>query len=426
MSERAASTRFSNGSVNARFVSANEIARNRREPVGCVQRTTHQLIGRCDFVNKPERERFGWKNRVGAKHEAPEIWRRQSRLHDLEWQRREWHTNRQLGNPDAPRALGHHAVVAGSRDDAPARDGVAIDGRHGGLAKLENGAEERLHGGKETRQIRGAAVEHLKQVDACGERRSGAGYHERARRARSDGLDLPHERLTECDVEGAHLLVREANDCDITRIFANEHAFRISVSLQTTDANRAAPPAATVVVVRAATAGGFEVLLVRRNDKVAFMAGAYVFPGGRVDDEDLVLAGGDQALAFRVAAARELVEEANVRVDAADPILIAHWITPEIEIRRFDTRFFLVRMPDGQEARHDEGETTDLVWLSPADAIRPLCQSRNHAAAADLDDGQAAACGIARWMSSSTGRAVSRAFPPCSRGSSRTIKGDRF
>jgi 8-oxo-dGTP pyrophosphatase MutT (NUDIX family) len=127
--------------------------------------------------------------------------------------------------------------------------------------------------------------------------------------------------------------------------------------------------AATVVVVRAATAGEFEVLLVRRNDKVAFMAGAYVFPGGRVDDEDLVLAGGDQALAFRVAAARELVEEANVTVDAADPILIAHWITPEIEIRRFDTRFFLVRMPDGQEARHDESETTDLVWLSPADAI---------------------------------------------------------
>src|SRR5688572_4524426 len=103
--------------------------------------------------------------------------------------------------------------------------------------------------------------------------------------------------------------------------------------------------AATVVVVRPAATGGFEVLLVRRNDKVAFMAGAYVFPGGRVDEEDLASAGGDQAHAFRAAAARELVEEANVRVEAADPILIAHWITPQIDIRRFDTRFFLVRMP---------------------------------------------------------------------------------
>jgi hypothetical protein len=88
-----------------------------------------------------------------------------------------------------------------------------------------------------------------------------------------------------------------------------------------------------------------------------------------VDDGDLTRAGGDHALAFRLAAVRELSEEANVLVNASAPILIAHWITPEIEIRRFDTRFFLVRMPDHQEARHDEGETTDLVWLSPAAAI---------------------------------------------------------
>jgi 8-oxo-dGTP pyrophosphatase MutT (NUDIX family) len=127
--------------------------------------------------------------------------------------------------------------------------------------------------------------------------------------------------------------------------------------------------ASTVVVVRPAVEGGFEVLLVRRNDKVAFMAGAYVFPGGRVDDDDLARAGGDPALAFRLAAVRELTEEANVMVDPSTPILIAHWITPEIEIRRFDTRFFLVRMPENQEARHDEGETTDLVWLSPSAAI---------------------------------------------------------
>jgi 8-oxo-dGTP pyrophosphatase MutT (NUDIX family) len=144
-------------------------------------------------------------------------------------------------------------------------------------------------------------------------------------------------------------------------------------------------PAATVVVLReGAGAGGFDVLMVRRNDKVAFMAGAYVFPGGRVDEAD---AGrGDASAAawrsrfadlstaeeqtYRTAAARELLEEARVTIDPAALVPLAHWVTPEIEIRRFDTRFFVVRMPDGQEARHDEGETTALEWLRPDDAIQ--------------------------------------------------------
>jgi 8-oxo-dGTP pyrophosphatase MutT (NUDIX family) len=127
-------------------------------------------------------------------------------------------------------------------------------------------------------------------------------------------------------------------------------------------------PAATVVVVRDA-AEGFEVLMVRRNDKVAFMAGAYVFPGGRVDDVELARAGGYNALAFRLAAVRELEEEASVRVSPDDLVLIAHWVTPEIEIRRYDTRFFLVRLPAGQTARHDESETTELAWMTPREAI---------------------------------------------------------
>ena len=127
-------------------------------------------------------------------------------------------------------------------------------------------------------------------------------------------------------------------------------------------------PAATVVVVREAS-DGFEVLLVRRNDNVAFMAGAYVFPGGRVDDNELEQAGGDHAVAFRLAAVRELQEEAGVRVDPSELVLIAHWVTPEIETRRYDTRFFLVRMPAGQEAHHDENETTEFAWMTPRDAI---------------------------------------------------------
>ncbi len=45
-------------------------------------------------------------------------------------------------------------------------------------------------------------------------------------------------------------------------------------------------PAATVIVLRPAVTHPFDVLLVRRNDSVAFMAGAHVFPGGRLDDTD--------------------------------------------------------------------------------------------------------------------------------------------
>jgi 8-oxo-dGTP pyrophosphatase MutT (NUDIX family) len=143
-------------------------------------------------------------------------------------------------------------------------------------------------------------------------------------------------------------------------------------------------PASTVVVLRSSTTAPFEVLLVRRNDRVAFMAGAYVFPGGRVDDAD---AGGVREAAFlgqpprfadltavdewryRAAAVRELMEEANVRVEVDDLVPIAHWVTPEIETRRYDTRFFLTLMPAGQEARHDDSEVTELAWLTPTAAV---------------------------------------------------------
>lgn len=136
-----------------------------------------------------------------------------------------------------------------------------------------------------------------------------------------------------------------------------------------------ARPAATVVVLRSP----FEVLMVKRNDKVAFMAGAYVFPGGRVDEADREAPPAAASrfpdldpledAAYRRAAVRELMEEANVRIGPGDLEPFAHWVTPEIEIRRYDTRFFLARMPDHQEARHDDSETTAFAWLSPKDAI---------------------------------------------------------
>lgn len=140
-----------------------------------------------------------------------------------------------------------------------------------------------------------------------------------------------------------------------------------------------ARPASTVVVLR--EGNPFEILMVRRNDKVAFMAGSYVFPGGRVDDADYPDASASlpdpvfsdltarEEAALKTAAVRELQEEANVTITIDDLHPFAHWVTPEIETRRYDTRFFLSRMPANQVARHDESETTALDWLSPQEAI---------------------------------------------------------
>ena len=47
----------------------------------------------------------------------------------------------------------------------------------------------------------------------------------------------------------------------------------------------------------------------------------------------------------------------------------AHWITPEVSPKRFDTHFFLAAMPEAQEAAHDRLETTDGVWVTPEEAI---------------------------------------------------------
>jgi 8-oxo-dGTP pyrophosphatase MutT (NUDIX family) len=207
-----------------------------------------------------------------------------------------------------------------------------------------------------------------------------------------------------------------------------------------------ARPASTVVLARPA-AIGLEVFLVRRHDRVAFMGGAHVFPGGRVDagdrlDEPTAWCDGvdgavarlhdvppGDALAFYVAAARELFEEAGVLLargadgeivaldeatstaemqlspDAAGtarPVplttyraaldsrtltigdllqreqlrlaldrlaLFGHWVTPEGESARFDTYFFLAVAPDRQAAAHDERETTHGTWLAPSAAL---------------------------------------------------------
>ncbi len=194
-----------------------------------------------------------------------------------------------------------------------------------------------------------------------------------------------------------------------------------------------ARPAATVVLLRQAPRG-FDVLLLRRSGEAGFVPGAYVFPGGRVDpeDRDAALAGrldgvtpehaarrlgmsedAPGAVAHYVAALREAFEETGIlvardaqgdpppaaaedgrvdalrrdllegrrglaevldtlecRLDGTGVAYMAHWITPESEPRRYDTRFFVARVPAGVRTKVDSREMTDSVWLAPSEALR--------------------------------------------------------
>lgn len=179
-------------------------------------------------------------------------------------------------------------------------------------------------------------------------------------------------------------------------------------------------PAATVVLLR--EGAGPEVLLMRRHRRSGFVPGAWVFPGGRVDPAD-----GDPALAgrctgleaapapaapFWMAAFREAFEETGVLlarggdgewlpdaaadaglealrrslmddeatlldvVDRLDAVLdarslvhAAHWVTPVVEARRYDTHFFVAVIPPERTARPDPREMVEAAWLTPAEAL---------------------------------------------------------
>jgi len=177
-------------------------------------------------------------------------------------------------------------------------------------------------------------------------------------------------------------------------------------------------PASTILLLRDG-ASGLEVFMVVRHHQIDFASGALVFPGGSLDPEDAALAAdavhcaavaglGDAARAFRVAAIRETFEEcgvllarprgSNALVDGArcarlvagaaartfadmladeDLVLAldlltpyAHWITPPVVPKRFDTHFFLAAAPADQLAMHDGGESVDSVWINPGHALR--------------------------------------------------------
>ncbi len=122
--------------------------------------------------------------------------------------------------------------------------------------------------------------------------------------------------------------------------------------------------ASSVIVIRGATET-LEVLLVKRNPAQRFMGGVWVFPGGAVDDHE-----GEGDEAHRAAGVRELEEEAAIiGVDAASLVKFSRWITPAEITIRFDTHFFIARLPQGAQPRVDGQECVDMGWFTPQGAL---------------------------------------------------------
>jgi 8-oxo-dGTP pyrophosphatase MutT (NUDIX family) len=194
--------------------------------------------------------------------------------------------------------------------------------------------------------------------------------------------------------------------------------------------------AATVVLTRDREDGPPEIFFMQRGRTQSFMGGAFVFPGGRLEEADcdaelhdrihnahprrfqalLQEDGLPEAVAcgFYCAAIRETFEESGIllavgadgqpldwgdektqslfrnyraRLNAGDAtfnemavredirlavdhlVPYARWITPDIESKRFDTRFFLARLPQGQTPVHDAQELTASCWMTASLAL---------------------------------------------------------
>jgi len=173
--------------------------------------------------------------------------------------------------------------------------------------------------------------------------------------------------------------------------------------------------ASTVILLRE-EAGTMQVLMVRRNQQIDFMSGAMVFPGGKLETDDLDPAWRDLVhgwaevpeieRAARIAAAREVFEEAGllmvhgedpfisqetdearkaiesgtlkfadfvrhqgVRIDITAFTLFSRWLTPPVVPKRFDTFFYLAALPTGQVAVSDGRETVETEWIAPDQAL---------------------------------------------------------
>jgi 8-oxo-dGTP pyrophosphatase MutT (NUDIX family) len=131
--------------------------------------------------------------------------------------------------------------------------------------------------------------------------------------------------------------------------------------------NKATPArsAATLIVTRDG-ADGLEVLLLRRNPALKVMAGAWVFPGGKVDEAD---AGEDALARANSAARRELHEETGLEVGSEPIIHFSRWLTPEVVKHRFDTYFFLAPQSGNTSVVVDGSEIVEYRWVKPDIAI---------------------------------------------------------
>ncbi|WCT72400.1 NUDIX domain-containing protein [Sphingomonas naphthae] len=128
-------------------------------------------------------------------------------------------------------------------------------------------------------------------------------------------------------------------------------------------------PAATLILMRPQAGRPPAILMVERGATLAFAAGAIVFPGGRVDPEDHVAAGGDEDRAHRIAAVRETAEEVGVTVDPEALTYFARW-RPHAPLRRvFDTRFYLAEAPDDAEPVVDGSECATAFWATAAETL---------------------------------------------------------
>ena len=133
-------------------------------------------------------------------------------------------------------------------------------------------------------------------------------------------------------------------------------------------------PAATVILVRDG-ASGLETLLLRRASSLVFHGGAWVFPGGRLDEDDYVGAEVPAEArdprhepAARRGAVREAYEEAGLRLEPEALIPYSHWTTPLGRPRRFATWFYLAEAT-AAPVTVDGGEITAHRWLTPTAAL---------------------------------------------------------
>jgi len=130
-------------------------------------------------------------------------------------------------------------------------------------------------------------------------------------------------------------------------------------------------PAATILLGRDFQ-GEFQVLLLKRNKALAFAGGLWVFPGGKIETEELEQADSELDAAI-IAAVRETKEETDLEVNANELIFFSHWTTPEIEPKRFATYFFYASVhPHKDQVQIDDSEIKDHLWINPQQAIEKL------------------------------------------------------